>query len=95
MKDRKQSLVSDLLAYDQWRESIPISPVTGWRWRKLGWIETVNIAGRVYVSRAAILKFEQRAAAGEFSRDHKTPKRPQLTDRTNFAGANTMGGHSK
>jgi hypothetical protein len=66
---------TDLLAYDAWLESIPISPATGWRWRKRGLIETINIYGRVYVSRSAIAEFERRAAAGEFSRAHVTPKR--------------------
>jgi hypothetical protein len=66
---------SDLLAYDHWLAELPISPATGWRWRKRGWIPTINIAGRVYVSRAAIAEFERRAAAGEFAREHITPKR--------------------
>ena len=66
---------TDLLAYDAWLESIPISPTTGWRWRKLGLIETINIYGRVYVSRSAIARFEARARSGEFAKEHVTPKR--------------------
>jgi hypothetical protein len=66
---------SDLIAYDQWLASLPISPATGWRWRKRGWVPTVNICGRVYVSRSAIAEFERRAAAGEFAKQHVTPKR--------------------
>ena len=58
-----------------WVTSVPISAATGWRWRKHGWIPTINIAGRLYVSRAAIPEFEKRAAAGEFSSEHVTPKR--------------------
>jgi hypothetical protein len=66
---------SDLLAYDRWLADLPISPATGWRWRKRGWISTINIAGRCYISRAVIAEFERRAAAGEFAREHVTPKR--------------------
>jgi len=66
---------TDLVAYDSWLTSVPISPATGWRWRKRGWIPTVNICGRVYVSRAAIAEFERLAAAGEFASEHVTPKR--------------------
>jgi hypothetical protein len=66
---------SDLLAYDQWLASLPISAATGWRWRKRGWLPTINICGRVYVSRSAIAEFERRATAGEFSKTHVTPKR--------------------
>jgi hypothetical protein len=66
---------SDLIAYDHWLAQLPISPATGWRWRKRGWIPTVNICGRVYILRSAIAEFEARAAAGEFAQVHRTPKR--------------------
>lgn len=46
-----------------------ISTITGWRWRKKGWLKTVNIAGREYIRAEDIADFERRAAAGEFSRD--------------------------
>ncbi len=67
--------VSNLLAFDRWLKDIDKTPATGWRWRKRGWINTVNICGRLYVSRHEISRFEERAAAGEFSKTHKTPKR--------------------
>jgi hypothetical protein len=41
----------------------------------MGLIETVNIFGRVYVSQKAIEEFERRAAAGEFSKEHVTPRK--------------------
>lgn len=37
-------------------------------YRKRGWLETVDIAGRVFVSQAALDRFVARAEAGEFSR---------------------------
>jgi hypothetical protein len=72
--------VSNLLAFDRWLKDIDRTPATGWRWRKRGWIDTVNICGRLYVSRHEINRFEERAAAGEFSKTHKTPK-PKGADR--------------
>jgi hypothetical protein len=39
------------------------------RWRKNGWIKTVNIAGRVYVDMDSVASFDQRAIAGEFSQE--------------------------
>jgi hypothetical protein len=66
---------SDLVAYDEWLNQLSITHATGWRWRKRGWIPTVNICGRVYVSRTAIAEFERRAATGEFAKEHVTPKR--------------------
>jgi hypothetical protein len=67
--------ITDLLAFHRWLKDIDKTPATGWRWRKRGWIPTINIAGRLYVSRQAIAEFERRAAAGEFAKEHITPKR--------------------
>ena len=66
---------TDLVSYDSWLASVPISPATGWRWRKRGLIDTINICGRLYLSRKAIAEFERRAAAGEFAKEHVTPNR--------------------
>jgi hypothetical protein len=65
---------SDLVALDHWLSGIPVTSTTAWRWRKRGWINTVNICGRLYVSRHEIERFEKRASAGEFSKVHKTPQ---------------------
>jgi hypothetical protein len=71
----QQFATSDLVAFEAWLSSINRTPVTGWRWRKRGLIHTINILGRLYVSRQAIAEFERRAAAGEFSQIHKTLKK--------------------
>jgi len=68
---------SNLFALDRWLKDIDKTASTAWRWRKRGWIKTVNICGRLYVSRQEINRFEERAAAGEFSKTPKTPKRKQ------------------
>ena len=76
----EQSPTSDLVALEAWLSSINRTSVTAWRWRKDGLIETINIYGRLYVSRKAIAEFERRAASGEFSRRHRLPtrERPSL-----------------
>jgi hypothetical protein len=66
---------SPIVLFGLFLESLGVTPPTGWRWRKLGWINTINIAGRVYVSRDEIDRFQQRAASGEFSKTHAVPKR--------------------
>ncbi len=53
--------------------SLDRDTVTGWRWRKAGMIQTLNICGRQYVTAEAVAEFKRRAEAGEFARDHKTP----------------------
>ena len=54
---------------------IGISPVTAWRFEKRGWIHTVNIAGRRYITAEAAAEFVRRAEAGEFAKTHKAPGR--------------------
>lgn len=49
------------------------SACTLWRWRKAGWLKTVNIAGKVYVTPDALGEFLRRLEAGEFSRAPVTP----------------------
>ena len=51
-----------------------ISQVTAWRWRKAGWLSTVNICGRQYVTGEAMTEFLRRAQAGEFAKEHKAPR---------------------
>jgi len=68
---------SGLRAFERWLEEIDKTPATGWRWRKRGWIKTINIAGRLYVSREEIAEFERRAAAGDFAQLHATPNRTE------------------
>jgi hypothetical protein len=65
---------SPIVLFDRFLESLGVTPATGWRWRNKGWIKTLNISGRLYISRAEINRFQQRVAAGEFSKIHKTPR---------------------
>jgi len=50
-----------------------VAPITGWRWRKKGWLKTINIGGRQYVTAEDAAEFSRRAAAGEFAQEHKVP----------------------
>lgn len=54
-----------------------VSNPTVWRWRKLGWLDTVNIAGRPYVTQEAIQTFKERAASGEFAKHPIVPAPPR------------------
>jgi len=51
-----------------------ITPTTAWRWRRAGWLSTVNISGRQYLTGVAIADFLRRADAGEFAKEHKVPR---------------------
>lgn len=56
-----------LLPLHRWCRLTGIAPITAWRYRKRGWLRTVNICGRVYVTAEAIHAFMRRAEAGEFA----------------------------
>jgi predicted site-specific integrase-resolvase len=57
-----------LVALNTWLAQVGVTPITAWRWRRKGWLKTVNIQGRVYLTEAAIADFQKRAEAGEFAK---------------------------
>ena len=66
-----------IVSLQQWLADVGVTPCTAWRWRKKGWLKTVNICGRQYLTQEAIEEFKRRAAAGEFAQVHKVPARNQ------------------
>jgi hypothetical protein len=63
------------MALSQFIEQTALSPTTVWRFRKKGFLRTVNICGRHYVLRSEIARFNARAATGEFARTCNEPMR--------------------
>jgi predicted site-specific integrase-resolvase len=47
--------------------AVGVSRTTGYRWRQLGWLKCVPVAGRPYVTREAVNDFLKRASAGGLS----------------------------
>jgi len=68
-------ITSSVISLSKWLERVGVTPITAWRWRKKGWLKTVNIAGRQYLTQEAIDEFHRRVVAGEFEQEHKTPTR--------------------
>jgi predicted site-specific integrase-resolvase len=66
-----------IISLQQWLADVGVTACTAWRWRKRGWLKTVNICGRQYLTQEAIEEFKRRAAAGEFAQIHKVPARNQ------------------
>ena len=81
MKTQSEHLAPEpaVISLQKWMEQIGVTACTIWRWRKKGWLTTVNIAGRQYLTQAAIEEFHRRAVTGEFSQAHKFPKRKEST----------------
>jgi hypothetical protein len=63
------------IALDKFIEQSGLSAVTVWRYRRAGWLHTLNICGRHYLTRAEIARFNERAAAGEFAKPVVQPER--------------------
>jgi hypothetical protein len=64
-----------VVSLSRWLEQVGVTTCTAWRWRKRGWLKTINIAGRQYLTQEAIYEFHRRASAGEFSQVNKVPMR--------------------
>src|SRR3569833_1966793 len=70
------SITNELpIALDKFIQTVGITDTTAWRWRKKGWLETANIAGRVYVTPEAAREFNRRMLAGEYAKKHVAPKK--------------------
>jgi predicted site-specific integrase-resolvase len=66
-----------VISLQKWMADVGVTACTIWRWRKKGWLTTVNIAGRQYLTQEAIDEFHRRAVAGEFAQEHKVPSRKE------------------
>jgi hypothetical protein len=71
------SIGGTVISLSKWLEQVGVTQITAWRWRKKGWLKTVNIAGRQYLTQEALDEFHRRAVAGEFAQEHKTPSRKE------------------
>lgn len=69
------------MALDRFIQNCGITDTTAWRWRKRGWLNTKNIAGRLYIMPKDLREFNRRVEAGEFAQNHKTPTRQTSFDK--------------
>jgi hypothetical protein len=63
-----------VVSLSRWLEQVGVTPCTAWRWRKKGWLKTINIAGRQHLTQETMDEFYRRTTAGEFSQVNKVPK---------------------
>lgn len=66
-----------MISLSRWCRSAGIAPVTAWRFRKRGWLRTINISGRVYVTAESLNEFVRRAEVGEFAKVAAISRRRQ------------------
>jgi hypothetical protein len=70
-----------MMSLDKFIEQTGLSAVTLWRYRKNGFLKTVNICGRHYILRAEIARFNERATAGEFAKRPNHPRKSSMLAR--------------
>ncbi len=68
-----REIAGAMVSLSLWLAQMGIAPCTAWRWRKRGWLRTVNIAGRQYLTAEAIREFTERAQRGDFAQRHTVP----------------------
>jgi hypothetical protein len=71
----KPVTAAPIISLSKFAAQLGKTPVTLWRWRQRGWLKTINIAGRQYVTAEAMVEFVTRAEAGEFAQRHTAPDR--------------------
>lgn len=59
---------SSLVPYLRWLREMDLSEFTGIRYRRKGWIQTVSIGGKLYITQESLDKFEADAKCGKFER---------------------------
>jgi hypothetical protein len=69
MSNESKNPISKLVLAKTYRESMGVSDTTLWRWVKKGWLSSVNISGRVYITLASIKKFEEDSLSGMFAKE--------------------------
>jgi len=67
-----------VVSLSKWLAQVGVTQITAWRWRRKGWLKTVNIAGRQYLTQEAIDEFHRRVVAGEFAQVHKVPSQKEV-----------------
>ena len=68
------------ISLDAFIQRIGVTDTTAWRWRKKGWLKTLNISGRVYIAAPDLREFNRRVEAGDFAKDHIAPKRTRADE---------------
>ncbi len=66
---------SPIISLHKFCRDAGISETTAWRWRRRGWLTTINIAGRQYITEEGLTQFMRRAESGEFAVEPKIPIR--------------------
>ena len=62
-------LASGVKSLSTYRRELGRSKTTLWRYRRNGWLKTINVLGKLYVTRESIAEFEAMMRSGELAKE--------------------------
>ena len=61
--------VAGITSASVYRRQLGVSKTTLWRYRRNGWLKTINVLGKLYVTRESIAEFEAMMRSGELAKE--------------------------
>ena len=61
--------IAGITSLSVYRRQLGVSKTTMWRYRRNGWLKTINVLGKLYVTRQAIAEFEAMLCSGELAKE--------------------------
>ncbi len=61
--------IAGITSLSVYRRQLGVSKTTMWRYRRNGWLKTINVLGKLFVTREAIAKFEAMMRSGELAKE--------------------------
>ena len=61
--------IAGITSLSVYRRQLGVSKTTLWRDRRNGWLKTINVLGKLYITRESIAKFEAMLCSGELAKE--------------------------
>lgn len=61
--------VAGITSASVYRRQLGVSKTTLWRYRRNGWLKTINVLGKLYITREAIAEFEAMMRSGALAKE--------------------------
>jgi hypothetical protein len=61
--------VAGITSASVYRRQLGVSKTTLWRYRRNGWLKTINVLGKLYITRESIAEFEAMMRRGELAKE--------------------------
>ena len=61
--------IAGITSLSVYRRQLWVSKTTLWRYRRNGWLKTINVLGKLYITREAIAEFEAMMRSGKLAKE--------------------------